>query len=469
MINYYKKKFIEFINDNGLVNYRDKIVIGVSGGPDSICLLNLLCLVKEEYNLDIAVAHINHMIRGIEADEDEVYCKSICEKLKVKCYVKKINIKEMAKNKKISEEACGREVRYDFFNEIKNKLGYNKIATAHNANDQAETIIMRIMRGTGLDGLGGIPINRDNIYIRPIIFMKRNEVEDFCMKIGETPHIDCSNLEKVYSRNKIRLDILPYMKENFNEDIIDTINRMGEIIQIDNSFIEQSALEEYKKDVIISNNEIILNKNVFNLHKALIGRIIRKSIENLNGNKYNIEMKHINEIQNLAILETSKKIDLPNNLYGINIYGNIHIRVRGKIEECYNGKIIIKKDELDYIDNVEYNGEIFKIEIVNYKSCINYNENTLTKYFNYDNINGDVILRYRKDGDRIIPFGMDGSKKLKDVFINMKIPKEIRDHIPLVEINNEIAWIVGVKISEKFKITKDTKKLLKISVIRKEI
>ncbi|NLK94597.1 MAG: tRNA lysidine(34) synthetase TilS [Clostridiales bacterium] len=469
MREYYKEYFIQFIKNNELIEKGDKVVIGLSGGPDSVCLLNLLCSIRDEFKIEVAAAHINHMIRGQEADKDERYCLEICERLQVKCFVKRINIKAIAKDKKISEEACGREERYNYFNEVKDKLNYNKIATAHNANDQAETIIMRIMRGTGLEGLGGIPIKRDGIYIRPILFMKRNEVEEYCKEIGENPHIDATNLEKIYSRNKVRLDILPYMKENFNEDIIETINRMGSILQRDNSFIEENTNKEYKQYVNQLKNEIVINKGVFSLHKALVSRIIRKALANFSGNKYNIEMKHINEIENLWELGTNKKIDLPNNLYAINFYGSIHIRVKEEIEECYNKKMTISKEEIINTNLLEFNDIIMELKIINSKNCINYDENALTKYFNYDNISGGMIVRYRKEGDKMIPLGMTGSKKLKDIFINMKIPQEMRDYIPIIEFDGEIAWAVGVKISDKFKVTKDTEQLLRISVKRKEI
>ena len=162
------KEFLSFVEEEELINKEDGIVIGLSGGPDSVCLLNLLCSIRGDLNLKLAAVHVNHMIRGDAADGDELYAKELCEKLKVKFYSKQIDINKYAKENKLSSESAGRNVRYEYFRKVMLELNFNRIATAHNANDQAETILMRVMRGTGLEGLGGIPVSRDNIYIRPI-------------------------------------------------------------------------------------------------------------------------------------------------------------------------------------------------------------------------------------------------------------------------------------------------------------
>ncbi|MGN1032413.1 MAG: tRNA lysidine(34) synthetase TilS, partial [Intestinibacter sp.] len=232
MIKEMKNKFLKYIEENSLIEKGDGIVVGLSGGPDSVCLLHLLCSIRDEMELKIAAAHINHMIRGVEADGDEEYAKNLCKRLDVKFFVLRKDVERYGREKGMSSETAGRDVRYNFFNKIKDDLNYQKIATAHNANDQAETILMRIMRGTGLEGLGGIPVKREGKYIRPILFMKRKEVEDYCKNNNLEPRIDGTNLEKLYSRNKIRLDILPYMRDNFNKDVVEAINRMALLLQV---------------------------------------------------------------------------------------------------------------------------------------------------------------------------------------------------------------------------------------------
>ncbi|MDZ7542755.1 tRNA lysidine(34) synthetase TilS, partial [Clostridium perfringens] len=201
----------------------------------------------------IGAAHVNHMLRGEEALKDEAYAESLCKKMGIQFYSTRVDINSIAKEKNISHEMAGRDERYKFFNDIKYTHIYSKIAVAHNSNDQAETVLMNMMRGTGIEGLCGIRSKRNNGIIRPILCLSRSEIENYCKENNLNPRIDKTNLEKIYSRNKVRLDILPYMQENFNEDIIDTINRMSRLLQIDNDFIEKQCNNSYKKYCITKN------------------------------------------------------------------------------------------------------------------------------------------------------------------------------------------------------------------------
>lgn len=462
-----KEKFLEYIQRNNLIEKGEGIVVGLSGGPDSICLLHLLCSIREEMELKVAAAHINHMFRGVEADEDEMFSESFCKGLNIEFFSKKIDVGNYAREKGLSSETAGREIRYNFFNEVLSKLGFTKIATAHNANDQVETILMRIMRGTGLEGLGGIPVKRENKYIRPILFMERKEVEEYCNINGLTPRIDASNLEKLYSRNKVRLDIIPYMKENFNEDIIETINRMSLLLQEDSKFILDEVNKYYSETCTSKSGKVIIARNAFDYSSSIINRIIRKAIREVNGHKYDVEMKHIIEVIELTKLETGKKIDLPNNICVENVYGDIHIGIKEIVKDIRYKDLILCKEELDYKEIIFEEYE-FNFEIIDNEKNINLCKNNKIKYFNYDKINGNIIIRQRKNGDKMIPFGMKGSKKLKDIFIDMKVPKEERDLIPIVQFDENIAWVFSVKISELYKVTEETKRILKISVKRKE-
>lgn len=461
MISRIKKKLINFINEKSLINKGDGIVVGLSGGPDSVCLLNLLVSIREEYNLKLAAAHINHMLRGNEADEDENYCLNLCKKLNVDFYSSRVDINKYSIENGISSETAGREVRYAFFNEIMNKKAFNKIATAHNANDQAETIIMRMMRGTGLEGLCGIPVIREERYIRPILFMKREEVEKYCEEIMANPRIDESNLERVYSRNKVRLDILPYMKEHFNQDIIEAINRMGMLLQEDNKYILSKVEEIYNERCVLEKGSILIMKEVFSLDNSLKKRIIRKAIREVCGNNYDVEMKHIEDVIELALNKSGKQIDLPNGLIAVNEYANIRIRTREEVSLIRNSELSLSKEEVLH-NRIKFNNYIIEFEVIDNEKNIEYSSNSLIKYFDFDKINGNIVIRYRKNGDKIIPLGLNGSKKVKDIFIDMKIPKEKRDHIPILEFDGNIAWIIGVKLSDKYKIDSNTRKIIKI-------
>ena len=468
MLNNLKGRLIEFIKVNKLIDYGDGIVVGLSGGPDSICLLYLLNSIRDEFKIDIVAVHINHMLRAEEADADELYCKDVCEQLGIEFFSRKININEYSMKNGISSETAGREVRYRYFDEVMKSKGFNKIATAHNANDQAETILMRLMRGTGIEGLCGIPVKRDNVYIRPILFMKREEVEEYCRVNNLMPRIDKSNLERVYSRNKVRLDILPYMKENFNSDVMEAINRMSELLRIDNNFIDNEVNKYYEEFCTRENNIIVISKDVFKFHKAILYRVIRRAIKDVAGNNYNVELKNIEDVITLSEIGTGKIIYLPNDIIAVNVYGDIKIKINGyEIKKEDSEKIILKEEVVHKV--IEFNDYIFEFELIENIEKNYYNKNSSTKYFDFDKINGNIVIRYRKNGDKIIPLGLRGTKKVKDVFINLKIPKEKRDFIPIIQFGEDIGWIIDVAISEKFKVTKETNKILKIHSKRKEL
>lgn len=461
MIDRIKKEFIKFINDNKLINVGDGIVVGLSGGPDSVCLLNLLVSIKEEFNLKLAAVHINHMLRGDAANEDEEFCLKLCKELDVDFFSERIDVNKYSKENNLSSETAGREVRYNTFNKIMYQKGFNKIATAHNANDQAETIIMRMMRGTGLEGLCGIPVIRENRYIRPILFMERKDIEAYCEEIEIEARIDKSNLERIYSRNKVRLDIIPYMKDNFNIDVISAINRMSILLQEDNEYILSEVETIYKENVQKDERSSLIKNDIFKLNNSIKKRIIRRVIKDICGNKYDIEMKHIEDIIQLSRNKTGKQIDLPNNVVAINEYGDIRVKLRDVNELIEEKQHVLSKEKILH-NKIQFNSYIVEFNVTESDNKWKYSNNSLIKHFDFDKINGNIIIRYRKNGDKIIPLGLNGSKKVKDVFIDMKIPKEKRDFIPIVEFGGDIAWIVGVKLSDKYKVDVNTKNILKI-------
>lgn len=459
------KKVKKYIVNNNLIQDNDRVLVALSGGPDSVCLLHILYCLKKEIPMEIGAVHINHMLRGKEAEEDTSYVENLCKSLGIECYVKKVDIKSMAAERNISLEMAGRDARYRTFETIRREYGYNKIAVAHNANDQAETIIMRMMRGTGLDGLTGIKAKREGNIIRPILCLNRQEIEAYCTDYELIPRIDKSNYERIYSRNKVRLDILPYMKQNFNEDIVETLNRMATLLQKDNEYIEEQVKLNYSKYCNKKNGRITIDKELFvNEKEAIVSRILKNAFKNISNSHQNFEMKHIYEIIELFNKGTGKRIDLTNNIIAENLYGDIVLR-KNKQESINKEEVLINKNELD--KNIEYSNCMVKFGIIKMKNEEVFSNNTLIKYFDYDKIKETVVIRNRKDGDRIKPLGVKGTKKLKDLFIDLKIPREERDTIPLVCFDNEIAWIVGYKVSDSFKITKDTKNILKIEFVRK--
>lgn len=255
-----KNKVLNTIKKYNLIQENDKIVIGVSGGPDSMCLLHILNGLKEKLNFEIVVAHINHMIRK-EAEEETQYVKNFCDKLGIKCYIKRIDVIDKSNKEKIGTEEAGRKARYDFFEEVLNIVNANKIATAHNENDNAETVLMNIFRGAGTSGLKGIEPIRDNKYIRPIIECERSEIEEYCRVNKLQPKIDKTNFENVYTRNKIRNVLIPEIKKEFNPNIIESLNKLSILARQENNFIQ-----EYAKNIM--ENELIVEKDLENLQQS---------------------------------------------------------------------------------------------------------------------------------------------------------------------------------------------------------
>ena len=256
-----KEQVINTIKKYNLIEKGDSIVIGVSGGPDSICLLHILNELKQELNFKIYVAHVNHMIRK-EADEETEYVRNFCKNLGIECYIKRIDVIKIANNLKRGTEETGRKIRYEFFNEVLEKTNSNKIATAHNNNDKVETIIMNILRGSGTSGLKGIEPIRDGKFIRPLINIEREKIEKYCINNNLNPKIDKSNNENIYTRNKVRNIVIPYVKKEFNPNIIKTINRLSEVVNEENEYLNKITEQTFNEIYVGADTTFCSPKNI---------------------------------------------------------------------------------------------------------------------------------------------------------------------------------------------------------------
>lgn len=309
-----EEKILKTIKKYNLIKDGDKIVVGVSGGPDSITLLDLLLKLKNQniIKFDIVVCHINHMIRE-EATSDEEYVKEYCNKHNIECFVKRAKVEEIAKQNKMGTEETGRKIRYDFFYEILEKTKSNKIATAHNANDNAETVLMNIIRGCGTSGLKGIEANNKQL-IRPLIECSREEIEEYCKQNNLNPRIDKTNFENDYTRNKIRNMLIPYIQENFNPNIIEGINRLSSLSKQENDYLEKETQKAYISIVEeITNTSISLDLKKFNsLEKVIKSRVVLYTINELFKTKNGIEKKHIEDIIKLCSNNIGNKYLIPN-------------------------------------------------------------------------------------------------------------------------------------------------------------
>ena len=308
-----EEKVLKTIQKYKLIESGDKIVIAVSGGPDSMCLLDVLRKLKEKLKIEIVVAHVNHSIRE-EADSETLYIKDYCKKHDIEIYIKKENVIELAKIDKIGLEEEGRKVRYKFFDEVLEKANANKIAIAHNMNDKAETVLMNIIRGSGSLGLKGIEPKRDEKYIRPLIEIQRDEIEEYCEKNKLDPKHDKSNDDNTYTRNRVRNVLIPFLKENFNPNIINGINKLSIIMTEEQNYLEKIVNNIYN-DVIIEEKTkaIVLDLKKFNEEDVYIRkRLLFLAINKLFNNTKNIEKIHIDDIIKLCKRNIGNKYLTPN-------------------------------------------------------------------------------------------------------------------------------------------------------------
>lgn len=306
-----KEEVLKTIETYNLIEKNDKIVIGVSGGPDSICLLHVLYGLKEKLGIEIVVAHVNHMLRDV-ADLETEYVQSFCKKLGIECYVKKADILEISKTQKKGTEEVGRQVRYNFFDEVAKKTNSNKIATAHNSNDRAETVILNILRGSGLSGLKGIEPIRDNKYIRPLINTDRQDIENYCNDNKLEPKYDKTNNENIYTRNKVRNTVIPYIKKEFNPNIIKTINRLSSLATEENEYLQAITKQEFENLLIEKTENIILDLHKFNsLNLVIKRRLILYTINEVLHTTNGIEKVNIDDIIKLCKNNIGNKYLMP--------------------------------------------------------------------------------------------------------------------------------------------------------------
>lgn len=456
--NHMKIKVMESIKKYGLIESGDKVVIGVSGGPDSMALLYVLMEICEEIPFSIYIAHVNHGVRGIEADEDERFVKAEALKHNIPYYSRRIDMEGYAIKHKISSEDAGRILRYGFFREIISSLGDGKIAVAHNKNDQAETLMMRFMRGTGIDGLKGMEYINDDI-IRPILNISRSEIEEYICVNKIRTRLDRTNLQPIYSRNKIRLELIPYIEEKFNPNIIDTLWRTSTTSYRDSSFLQEFSYAKYKQMLKFEDKDsIILYRGMFlNEHEAIQYRVVRHCIQNLADGLKGITETHIRDVVDLFNRgDTGKSIDLINHIKAKTSYNDLILEV-GKGEEKVRFNYNVPIGEYTYLKelNCAVETKILPLEKIQFDF-----KERFIKYFDCDKIVGALYIRNRLPGDMFNPFGMKGTKKLKDYFIDEKVSIPNRDTIPILVDEENIMWIIGMRTSEYYKITSETKNVL---------
>ncbi|MEA2087767.1 MAG: tRNA lysidine(34) synthetase TilS [Candidatus Caldatribacteriota bacterium] len=467
-----EEKVLQTIKKFDMLSFNDRVLIGISGGPDSVTLLNILLSFKKRYNLSFFIAHLDHMLRGKESDEDVSFVKNLAQELGLPCEVKSCNLTKIARKEHLTIEEAAREYRYKFYLETAKKFKANKIALGHNADDQVETVLMRFLRGSGLEGLMGIPPVRGKI-IRPLIECSREEIEGYCKENKIGYRVDSSNKEVVYFRNKIRLELLPLLAKDYNKNIKDITLRLRNIVSEVSAYLNQETELLFKEVARRENPEtVIIDLRKFtSLPPALKRRIIRKAIEVVKGNLYSISFRHNNEILKLTEYQLGEKeIYLPDNLIAKKIYNKIIIYKKRISKDQTEEKPPLWEYNISIPGKTEIQSLGIKIEIiildsVDIKSSLYFTRKKskveFLEFIDYNKVNPPLKLRNRRSGDKFYPLKMKGLKKVKDFFIDNKIPKSHRDLIPiLVDNEDQIIWIMGMRLDDRVKINSNTKKVL---------
>ena len=438
------KKVCEYIKLNNLIDKNDNIILGVSGGADSVCLLYIIKTIKEEYALNITAVHINHMIRET-AGRDEDFTRKLCEKLGVKFVSFKTDCPAISERDGISLEEAGRNERYRLFNETGEKeYGKEnyKIAVAHHMDDLAETLIFNMARGTGINGLASVKCKSGNI-IRPLLCVTRAEIEEYLYRAGAEYVNDETNFSDDYARNKIRHKIIPTMNEITEKAVNHMAACAGQLGEIEDYLKNQTDLlwEKYIRE---SENEILILDSVLIEHPALVKRVIHRALTEVAGRARDISAIQIEAVLNLFELQTGRKRDLIYNMEALRVYEGVKILTKKEVSE---------EDKENILGRLHF-------EIKDRDFSQNIPTDLYTKWFDYDKIKYYLNVRFRREGDYLTVNGQNAKKLLSDYMTNEKIPSEKRDEIPLLADGDHILWVAGYRISNYYKVTDETKKIV---------
>ncbi|MCK4249553.1 MAG: tRNA lysidine(34) synthetase TilS [Candidatus Omnitrophica bacterium] len=508
------KKVEKTVLDHNLFKTGDSVILGLSGGPDSTAMLLILLALKKNFKLKLTAVHLNHCLRGFESESDQNYVRSLARRFRIPYYSKRTDIAELARINKTSLEETAREARYEFFLEIARQQKAQKIAVAHTADDQAETVLMRIIQGTGLRGLAGIrparnfdlKKNKNIKVLRPLIELTRAEVMIFLREKKYRPRQDSSNLNLDILRNSIRKELLPLLAKRYNPGIKNSLCRLSAQLTPVYDLLHHQAKTELRKIVSAGSEKYcVLNiKQLLKLDQGLRPEIIRLALEKLKGDLKGITCQHLLDIENMlarsrgwACLNLPRGLTVTREHNYLTFYGpgslpdklkaeNIADSIRGSFPMRLKipGTTIIKplglmvktalitdvkKDKIKEIINLKKmevsprpvgvpgSAKAGQVEKLRRKPAF------LVEYFDYDKLARPLELRLKEPGDRIRPLGLKGLKKIKDIFINHKVPAALKPVIPLILSGKDIIWVCSVCVSGQFKLTAQTKKILKIS------
>ncbi len=449
------------ISKYGMVAPGDRIVVAVSGGPDSVCLLDILLQMKDELGVDLMVAHFDHGLRPEEDESETAFVRDLATTLNLAFQTEKASSLAVEDGRSLEEKA--REARYSFLERVREKQDAQKIALGHNLNDQAETVIMRLLRGSGSSGLSGMPPVRDNKIIRPLIDLKREEIEAYLDERNLTYVTDSSNLATHYLRNKIRLELLPVMLD-YQPRLIERLGGMADILRGENEYLEFLAKEWIRREADREDETwIVALPSLMELPEPFRNRIIRRLLGGAAKNLRRFDQGHIQSVDELARSNKPQgSLDLPNKLRVRKIYDRLVFSVApAKEEHNYEytmegpGSLFLKEVKCSIA--IESLGEGFDLPL---------EKSSDTAYLDAAKVRFPLTVRNIRPGDRFVPSGMSGHKKVKDFFIDLKLPSDKRASIPILTRQDSIIWICSHRIDDRYKAVPGTKKILKATISR---
>lgn len=450
-----EQNVINFIKDFSLIEKGDRIIVALSGGPDSIFLLNFLNKYKKKYKIELAAIHINHKLRGKESDKDQKFCERVCKHLNIPLKCVLIDVKSFAKENNLSIEEAGHNIRYNEFEKYSEEINFNKIATAHNINDNAETILHRLFKNADIFSLSGIPIKRENI-IRPILKINKKDIVKYLKENRIKFRTDLSNKENLYERNFIRNIIIPQLEKKINPDLNDALFNFSLSIKNIKELFDKNLVKNIINNYVQANSEeIIIDLNFISenyISDFLIKIIIKKIVnEKLN---YNINNNDILNCLKLLKKQSGTTVELSKNNIAIKDRNQLIIRKKNQNE---NEEII----EITVGQKVNINKKILSIRKIN---NIKLTKNKNVEYISADNIEPKFQLRKWRYGDVFYPLGMNKPKKVSDFLIDEKI-SYIQKQEQLVLLNkNKIVWLVGLRIDDRMKVKPNTKNYIELKL-----
>ena len=442
---------------------RQVLLVGVSGGPDSVCLLSVLNAMKKPLRLDLHVLHVNHMLRGASSDEDERYVAQLCEKLDVPLTVGRCDVPAYRREYRLSVEEAARDLRYDFFSRSAQGLGANVIALGHTQDDQVETILMHLIRGTGLTGLRGMePTSiwkstrgESLTVIRPLIEVTREETEEYCRIYGLNPRSDVSNYSLDHVRNRIRHKLIPLLR-SYNRKVDAALLRTSRAAGDDLLFIESHVSEAWDRVISFQPNGLLVNtKEFMACHPAIKRHLLRRAVRQVLGDLVDIHSIHIEKMMEAISKPVGRRIILPRGIRFSVGYDSCLVS-KGDRDECplpdLDGEYRLSIPGNTDLPGWQVMAAIQRpssASVGSFEACID-----------LDKAGSDMYVRHRRPGDRFQPLGMDAEKKLQDFMVDAKIPRHWRDKVPLVCSSEGIVWVVGWRIAEWAKVTDRTKRVL---------